>query len=62
MNLFLLFSLLIIFLAVIITFILLPRSLFIFVLCLFLLIKIVHEWRYRKYRLAFEKHVMKRLT
>ena len=59
---FMLISLLTISLALIITFILLPRSLFIFVLCIFLFIKIVQEWRYRKYRLAFQKHVMKRLT
>lgn len=61
-ELFLLFSFMIIILTVLITFILLPRSLFIFILSLFLLIRIVQEWRYRKYRLAFEKHVMKRLT
>jgi stage IV sporulation protein FB len=61
-ELFLLISLIIILLSVIITIILLPRSLFVFVLSIFLLIKIIHEWRYRKYRLAFEKYVMKRLT
>ncbi|HWL27017.1 MAG TPA: site-2 protease family protein [Ureibacillus sp.] len=61
-ELFLSISLIIIFLAAIITFILLPKTLFIFVLSIFLFIQIVQEWRYRKYRLAFEKHVMKRLT
>ncbi|WP_140422904.1 M50 family metallopeptidase [Ureibacillus manganicus] len=61
-ELFLLISLILIFLVALISFILLPNSLFIFVLSLFLLIKIVQEWRFRKYRLAFEKHVMKRLT
>ncbi|RKJ50888.1 stage IV sporulation protein FB [Butyricicoccus sp. 1XD8-22] len=59
---FLAISLILIILSVLITFILLPRSLFIFILSLFLLMKIISEWRYRKYRLAFEKHVMKRLT
>ncbi len=59
---FLLISLLAILLVVIITFIFLPKSLTIFVLSIFLFIKIVQEWRYRKYRLAFEKHVLKRLT
>lgn len=61
-ELFLLFSLMTICITVLISFIFLPRSLIIFVLSLFLFIKIVQEWRYRKYRLAFEKHVMKRLT
>ncbi|BDH62430.1 hypothetical protein MTP04_25600 [Lysinibacillus sp. PLM2] len=59
---FLAISLILIIFSVLITFILLPRSLFIFILSLFLLMKIISEWRYRKYRLAFEKHVMKRLT
>nr|WP_232337031.1 site-2 protease family protein [Lysinibacillus timonensis] len=61
-ELFLSISLALIFLTVVITFILLPSSLFIFILSLFLLFKVVGEWRYRKYRLAFEKYVMKRLT
>ncbi|MDN4494545.1 site-2 protease family protein [Ureibacillus aquaedulcis] len=47
---------------VLITFILLPKSSFLLVLSIFLFIQIVNEWRYRKYRLAFEKHVIKRLT
>ncbi|HWK24315.1 MAG TPA: site-2 protease family protein [Ureibacillus sp.] len=55
-------SLILIVLAVIITFILLPKTLFLLVLCIFLLIQIVNTWRYRKYRFAFEKHVIKRLT
>ncbi|MFC7684537.1 site-2 protease family protein [Ureibacillus sp. GCM10028918] len=47
---------------VLITFILLPKSSFLLVLSIFLFIQIVNEWRYRKYRSAFEKHVIKRLT
>ncbi|MED3660986.1 M50 family metallopeptidase [Ureibacillus terrenus] len=47
---------------VIITFILLPKTLFLFLLSLFLWINIIQEWRYRKYRVAFEKYVMNRLT
>lgn len=61
-ELFLTISLILIFLVALISFILLPESLIIFILSLFLFIKIVQEWRFRKYRLAFEKHVMKRLT
>jgi stage IV sporulation protein FB len=61
-ELFLIISFLIIFVSVLISFILLPRSLVIFILSIFLFVKIFQEWRYRKYRLAFEKHVMKRLT
>lgn len=61
-EIYLAFSLMLITLTVIITFILLPKTLFLLVLSTFLLIKIISEWRYRKYRLAFEKHVMNRLT
>lgn len=55
-------SLILITISVFITFILLPKTLFILGLSLFLLLQIINEWRYRKYRFAFEKHVMKRLT
>jgi len=55
-------SLILITLTVIITFILLPKTLFLLVLSIFLFFQIVNEWRYRKYRFAFEKHVIKRLT
>lgn len=48
--------------ALIVTFMLLPKTLFLFVLSFFLWLKIVQEWKYRKYRIAFEKHVMNRLT
>ncbi|MFP3916443.1 site-2 protease family protein [Lysinibacillus telephonicus] len=61
-ELYLTISLILILLTVIITFILLPKTLFLLVLSIFLLIKLISEWRYRKYRLAFEKHVMNRLT
>jgi stage IV sporulation protein FB len=59
---YLLVSLLLIVFTMIITFILLPKSLFLFILSVFLFIQIVNEWKYRKYRFAFEKHVIKRLT
>jgi len=59
---FLAISLLLISLIVVVTFILIPKTLFLFVLSIFLLIKIIEEWRYRKFRLAFEKYVMNRLT
>ncbi|WP_225230154.1 site-2 protease family protein [Ureibacillus galli] len=55
-------SLILITISVFITFILLPKTLFLLGLSLFLLLQIINEWRYRKYRFAFEKHVMKRLT
>lgn len=55
-------SLILITISVFISFILLPKTLFILGLSLFLLLQIINEWRYRKYRFAFEKHVMKRLT
>lgn len=55
-------SLILITLTVFITFILLPKTLFLLVLSVFLFLQIVNEWRHRKYRFAFEKHVMKRLT
>lgn len=61
-ELYLSISLILIMLTVVITFILLPKSLFLLILSAFLLIKLINEWRYRKYRLAFEKHVMNRLT
>ena len=40
----------------------LPQSLFIVVLCFFMWLQVIKEWNYRKYRLAFEKYVMHRLT
>lgn len=40
----------------------LPQSLFFVILCLFMWLQVVKEWNYRKYRLAFEKYVMQRLT
>ncbi|RUL57165.1 stage IV sporulation protein FB [Lysinibacillus antri] len=55
-------SLLLTILTIIITFIMLPKTLFLLVLSIFIFIKLVSEWRYRKYRLAFEKYVMNRLT
>lgn len=61
-ELFLAISLMIITIIVLVTFILLPKTLFLFILSLFVWIKIIQEWRYRKYRIAFEKHVMNRLT
>lgn len=59
---YLLLSLILITFTVFITFILLPKTLFLLVLSIFLFLQIVNEWRYRKYRFAFEKHVIKRLT
>lgn len=61
-ELFMVISLCIITITVVMTFILLPKTLFLFILSSFLFIKIIQEWRYRKYRIAFEKHVMNRLT
>ena len=55
-------SLILIAVSVFITFILLPKTLFLLVLSIFLFLQIVNEWRFRKYRFAFEKHVIKRLT
>ncbi|KOS69730.1 stage IV sporulation protein FB [Lysinibacillus contaminans] len=40
----------------------LPQSIFLVILCLFVWLQIIKEWKYRKYRLAFEKYVMYRLT
>ncbi|WP_235616192.1 site-2 protease family protein [Lysinibacillus parviboronicapiens] len=40
----------------------LPQSIFLAVLCLFIWLQVIKEWNYRKYRLAFEKYVMNRLT
>lgn len=61
-ELFLTISFILISLVVLLTFILLPETLFIFVLSIFLWMKVIQEWRYRKYRIAFEKHVLNRLT
>lgn len=41
---------------------LLPQSLILAVVSLFLWSKVIGDWRIRKYRSAFEKHVMNRLT
>lgn len=41
---------------------LLPRSLSLAIISLFLWSKVIGEWRIRKYRLAFEKLVLNRLT
>lgn len=46
----------------IITLINLPQSIFLAVLCLFIWLQVLKEWKYRKYRVAFEKYVMNRLT
>jgi len=40
----------------------LPQSIFLAVLCLFIWLQALKEWSYRKYRIAFEKYVMNRLT
>ncbi|WP_409370193.1 stage IV sporulation protein FB [Lysinibacillus sp. 38-6] len=45
-----------------ITLITLPQSIFLAILCLFIWLQVLKEWNYRKYRLAFEKYVMYRLT
>lgn len=41
---------------------LLPQSLILAVVSLFLWSKVIGDWKIRKYRSAFEKHVMNRLT
>ncbi|WP_342469079.1 site-2 protease family protein [Ureibacillus sp. FSL K6-3587] len=61
-ELFLAISFILITLSVIITFVLLPKTIFLFILAIFLWIKVIQEWRYRKYRIAFEKYVLNRLT
>ena len=40
----------------------LPQSIFLAVLSLLLWSEVIGEWRFRKYRSAFEKDVMNRLT
>ena len=45
-----------------ISFLFLPKSLFLFILSIFLFLQIYREWKFRKYRFAFEKYVVKRLT
>ncbi|QDP99571.1 stage IV sporulation protein FB [Lysinibacillus fusiformis] len=40
----------------------LPQSIFLAVLCLFIWLQVIKEWNYRKYRFAFEKYVLNRLT
>ncbi|MGM9951425.1 MAG: site-2 protease family protein [Lysinibacillus sp.] len=44
------------------TLLMLPQSIFLAVLSLLLWSEVMGEWRYRKYRSAFEKVVMNRLT
>ncbi|MGE7688024.1 stage IV sporulation protein FB [Lysinibacillus sp. NPDC097214] len=56
------FSLIIAFILFVITLCYLPQSIFIAILCLFIWLQALKEWNYRKYRLAFEKYVMNRLT
>lgn len=45
-----------------VTFKLLPQSIFLAIINLFIWLQVLKEWRYRKYRVAFEKYVMNRLT
>ena len=40
----------------------LPQSIFLAIINLFIWLQSWKEWRYRKYRIAFEKYVMNRLT
>lgn len=61
-EMYLLFSFIFILGVMFVSFVFLPKSLFLFILTIFLFIQIVKEWRFRKYRIAFEKHVMNRLT
>lgn len=61
-ELFLAISFIVVTVAVILTFIMLPKTLFLLILSIFLWLKTIQEWRYRKYRIAFEKYVLKRLT
>lgn len=55
-------SLLFITIIVVVTFLMLPQSIFLAVLSLLLWSEVIGEWRFRKYRSAFEKVVMNRLT
>ena len=45
-----------------VTFKFLPQSIFLAIINLFIWLQVLKEWRYRKYRVAFEKYVMNRLT
>ncbi|WP_155591772.1 stage IV sporulation protein FB [Lysinibacillus cavernae] len=45
-----------------VTFNFLPQSIFLAIINLFIWLQALKEWRYRKYRIAFEKYVMNRLT
>ncbi|GAB0168746.1 stage IV sporulation protein FB [Lysinibacillus sp. CTST325] len=56
------FSLIIASILFMITVCYLPQSIFLAILCLFIWLQVLKEWNYRKYRLAFEKYVMNRLT
>ncbi|WP_341299920.1 stage IV sporulation protein FB [Lysinibacillus sp. FSL H8-0500] len=40
----------------------LPQAIFLAIIMLFIWLQALKEWHYRKYRLAFEKYVTKRLT
>ena len=45
-----------------VTFKFLPQSIFLAIINLIIWLQVLKEWRYRKYRVAFEKYVMNRLT
>lgn len=45
-----------------VTFKFLPQSILLAIINLFIWLQVLKEWRYRKYRVAFEKYVMNRLT
>lgn len=47
---------------VLVTLLMLPQSIFVAMFGLFLWTKVLGEWRYRKYRSAYEKLVLNRLT
>lgn len=47
---------------VLVTLLMLPQSIFVAMFSLFLWSKVLGEWRYRKYRSAYEKLVLNRLT
>ncbi|MEG0450984.1 MAG: M50 family metallopeptidase [Lysinibacillus sp.] len=55
-------SLIVVTIMLVIPLCLLPQSIFFVILCLFIWLQVIKEWSYRKYRLAFEKYVMHRLT
>lgn len=61
-EIFLSLSLFLLSLVVVLSLLMLPSSAVHFMLSLFLLFQVIGEWRFRKYRSAFQKVVMKRLT